>query len=300
MRDLSPTDRIALVYAIALAAVAAQCGARPPGLIPALASLAAAIVAIARFGSASRIGRVVHDFAPIALIPALYGLSGPVVAAANPARWDPVLAALDRAWFGALPAAWIGLWGRPPWLTEVASLFYAAYYAIPIAIAIALYRGGRRAEFDSFVFAATATFLASYVMYFMAPADGPRLAHEAAVDGEALSPWLGAFLRTFEWNQLDAFPSGHTALSLVYLVLGWRSFPRWRVALLVITPGIIFATVYLSLHYVVDLVAGAAVGLVMLPGAPALHRLLVRDQRPSSNARHAPSAQPIRSKRPPR
>ena len=41
-----------------------------------------------------------------------------------------------------------------------------------------------------------------------------------------------------------------------------------------VTAGIVFATVYLSLHYVVDIVAGALLAVVMLLAAPALHRLL--------------------------
>jgi membrane-associated phospholipid phosphatase len=264
----------------------------------AIGVVVAGIIATPRITSVSRTSRVVHDFAAVAYVPILYGLSGPMVAAANPMRWDPQLAALDRAWFGALPAAWIGLWGRPAWLTEVASIFYATYYAIPLAIAVALYRSGRRTEFESFVFAVVVTFLASYVGYFIAPAAGPRApaAHEALILGAAMSPWLNTFLGVAEWNHLDAFPSGHVALSLVYLVLGSRWLPRWRLPLVVVTAAIVFSTVYLSLHYVVDLVAGAAVAAVMLPAAPALFRVL--DQRPSSNARQAPSAQPIRSKRP--
>src|SRR5262249_40885233 len=117
-------------------------------------------------------------------------------------------------------------------------------------------------------------------------------------------------LHLVERKQLDAFPSGHTALSLLYLVLGWRLLPRWRLPLTALTAGIIFSTVYLSLHYVVDLLAGALVAAVMLLAAPPLHRALERrpagewrespHQRPSSNAHQPPAVQPIRSKRPPR
>jgi membrane-associated phospholipid phosphatase len=297
---LGPTDRITIAYAIGLAALAVFFRVHLPALLLAIAAVAVGITAIARLASVSRVGRVVHDFAAIAIVPVLYALSGPVLVAANPIRWDTQLAALDRAWFGALPEAWMGLWGRPTWLTETASILYASYYVIPVAIAVALHRSNRRAEFESFVFAAVATFLASYVGYFLAPASGPRALspHEAAVVGNGMSAWLRTLLHWVEWNQLDAFPSGHVALSLVYLVFGWRLLPRWRVPLAVVTAGIVFATVYLSLHYVVDLVAGALVGAVMLPAAPALQRFF--DQRPSSNARQAPSAQPIRSKRPPR
>jgi len=277
--SLGPTDRIVLAYAIALGALAALCGA--PALLAAICGLAAAVVAIARLASVSRACSVVHDFAVVVFIPVLYGINGPIVAAANPTRWDAELAALDRAWFGALPAAWIGLWGRPVWLTEVASILYATFYVIPLAIAVVLYRSHRRAEFHSFVFAVAATFLASYAGYLLAPAAGPRVApgDETTLGGAAMGAWLQVFLHFFEWNRLDAFPSGHTALALVYLSLGWRLLPqwRWRLPLAVATVGIVFSTVYLSLHYIVDLVAGAMLAAVMVAVSPVLYRFLLRN-----------------------
>jgi membrane-associated phospholipid phosphatase len=77
--------------------------------------------------------------------------------------------------------------------------------------------------------------------------------------GGTFSARVRDFLRAAEVNQLDAFPSGHTALSLVYLGYGWHLFPAWkiRIPLAISVVGIIFATVYLSLHYAIDLVAGA-------------------------------------------
>jgi membrane-associated phospholipid phosphatase len=274
--ELGPSDQIVLAYAVALAGVAVFGRVHSPALLLALAAVASSVIAIARFASASSAARVVHDFAPIGFVIALFSLTGSVIEAANPVSWDAQLAALDRAWFGGLPAAWIGLWGRPDWLVELASILYATYYAIPLAIAVSLYRGDRRADFESFVFACVATFLASYVGYLLAPAYGPRLptTQEVALGGHAVSAWLRSFLHFAEGNQLDAFPSGHTALSIVYLVLGWRLLPRWRFPLLVLTAGIVFATVYLSLHYVVDIAAGALLAGAMLLAAPALHRVL--------------------------
>jgi membrane-associated phospholipid phosphatase len=81
--------------------------------------------------------------------------------------------------------------------------------------------------------------------------------------GGTFSARVRDFLRAAEVNQLDAFPSGHTALSLVYLGYGWRLYPSWkiRVPLAISVVGIIFATVYLSLHYAVDLIGGALLAL---------------------------------------
>ena len=83
-----------------------------------------------------------------------------------------------------------------------------------------------------------------------------------------------AFLRAAEATTLDAFPSGHTALSLVPAALGTRLFPRWAPLLWTWAGAVIFATVYIQVHYVVDVVAGGVLGLVALavaPGAPAGH-----------------------------
>jgi membrane-associated phospholipid phosphatase len=82
------------------------------------------------------------------------------------------------------------------------------------------------------------------------------------------------FLRSLETNQLDAFPSGHTAVSLVVVACGWRVLPRWRLPLVGLLAGIVFSTVYLSLHYVIDLVAGVALAAAMPAVASALRRLL--------------------------
>jgi membrane-associated phospholipid phosphatase len=82
-----------------------------------------------------------------------------------------------------------------------------------------------------------------------------------------------ALLHMVERNLLDAFPSGHTAISLVCLTLGWRLFPRWRSVLIAATVGILFSTVYLSLHYVTDLIAGAVLAAAMPLVLPPLRRM---------------------------
>src|SRR5262249_29494791 len=99
------------------------------------------------------------------------------------------------------------------------------------------------------------------------PATGSRVAlfdEDALLGGGAISHTVRAALRVLERNRLDAFPSGHTALAIVYCVIGGQLLPRWRIPLTFATVGIVFATVYLSLHYVVDVVGGIVVALAVL------------------------------------
>ena len=203
-----------------------------------------------------------HAFLPLPVVVTLFNVAGPLIGVLNPMRFDATMAALDEAWFGPFVPAWFHLLGRPNWLTDGASLFYVSYYFIPFGMCIALWVQGRWKDFDDLGFGLITTLLLTYVGYFFFPTTGPRIPHGLELQilgGGTFSARVRDFLRAAEVNQLDAFPSGHTALSLVYLGYGWRLYPTWkiRIPLAISVVGIIFATVYLSLHYAVDLLAGA-------------------------------------------
>lgn len=274
LAPLGPVDRLTLAFLAFLAAVAATASV-VAALVP-IAVLAAAVIVAAYRADRSRWHALVHDYLAIAVVAASFYLVGALVPAANARRWDVELARVDATLFGALPALWRGALGRPWWLTDVASLAYVSYYVIPVAIGVALHSASRRREFESFVFVVVATFFVSFLGYFAMPALGPRVPHAlegATLGGGAASDAVRWFLRTLETSKLDAFPSGHTAISLVVVAYGCRLLPRWRLPLVALLVGILFATVYLSLHYVIDLVAGAAVAAAMPGIAAVLWRL---------------------------
>jgi membrane-associated phospholipid phosphatase len=255
-----------LAFLAALGVVTAACVPSPAVLLGAIAVMAACIVALARLRGRSPILRVAHAFVCVPVLGALLNAVGPAIARLNPARYDRALAAIDARFFGPLVHAWMNALGRPGWLTDAASLAYASYYVLPIACAAVLYRQARAVEFERLVFSLSAILLASYAAYFIAPAAGPRLSLAEAQErlgGSLPSAALRVFLQTFERNELDAFPSGHTATSLVFLFEAWPMFRRQRFLFAGAVAAIIFSTVYLSLHYVIDVVAGAALaGLV--------------------------------------
>jgi membrane-associated phospholipid phosphatase len=231
-----------------------------------LGIMALAFLVAALWGRISELGRVAHAFLPLPIVVTIFNVAGPLIGEFNPMRFDGTMAAFDASWLGPVVPAWRHLLGRPHWLTDGASLAYVSYYFIPFGMCIALWVQGRWKAFDDLAFALITTLLLTYVGYFLVPTTGPRVPQELELQvlgGGTFSARVRDFLRAAEVNQLDAFPSGHTALSLVYLGYGWRLFPSWkvRVPLAVSVTGIIFATVYLSLHYAVDLLAGALLAL---------------------------------------
>jgi membrane-associated phospholipid phosphatase len=255
--------------------------------------LAATIVIIAYLGTRSLFIRIVHDFDPIVVILVCFSLAGRLAAELNPARWDERLAGIDHRWFGPVDAAWRVTLGRPAWLTDLASVAYVSFYVLPLVIGIALYHRRDRPGFDAFVCSMVSTFVLSWIGYALVPAAGPRVPFgtaELVLGGGAISRGVRSFLRVAELSRLNAFPSGHAALSVVYLVVGSRHFPRWRVPLALLAAFTIFATVYLSHHYVVDVIAGIALGATL----SAIHgRDLTSSARVAvSWMRSAPSSRP--------
>jgi membrane-associated phospholipid phosphatase len=284
-RALRPVDRLLLAALAALGVVALSYHTRPGPFVLLFGLLGLFLAGCAALASSSRVAEVLHAFGPLVVVVGIFEAVGELVAATTSRRWDGYFAALDARLFGALVPAWRGALGRPDWLTDLLSLAYVSYYVVPLVMGIVLYRRRRREEFDALVLALQVTLLASYAGYFAFPTSGPRVPAEqaqAVLGGGALSAGVRLFLRSCELNSLDAFPSGHTAVSLVFLALGWRAFPAWRAPLALVVAAIVFSTVYLSHHYVIDLVAGAALAAGVL-AALALQPGASRDAAPAAH-----------------
>jgi membrane-associated phospholipid phosphatase len=272
---LLPVDRLLLMALAILAAIAAAFHPRPTPFLLLFGALAAFIYTSAKFAPVSRATDAVHAFAPALVISGIFESVGYLVGAANPMRWDATFAALDTRLFGSLVPAWHDAFGRPWWVTDLFSLFYMSYYVAPVAVGAALYANRRREEFDRYAFGLLFILVVCYLGYFACPTSGPRVPIEdgpAVLGGSVVSDVIRRLLRAGELNTWDAFPSGHTAVAVTVLIYGWRLLPSWRVSLSVIAAGIIFSTVYLSHHYIIDLFAGAGLALAAIMLMPYLER----------------------------
>jgi undecaprenyl-diphosphatase len=72
-----------------------------------------------------------------------------------------------------------------------------------------------------------------------------------------------------------SFPSGHAATSFAAATILSFAFPRWAPAFLVLAAAVAYSRVYVGVHYPLDVLGGAVLGVLV---ATAL-RLLVRDRR---------------------
>lgn len=188
--------------------------------------------------------------------------------------YDYIFIEIDRWVFGTDPTHLLHQISNPV-LTELLQIIYGMFYLLPILLGLFLLRKQRFVAADFAVFTIIYGFLLSYLGYFTLPGIGPRFTlHDFSTINEQLPGiFLTNFLREIvnfgesissgtpnpaEVVQRDIFPSGHTMITLIVMYLSVRLKSRSRYFFVPIGSLLIFSTVYLWYHYVIDLVGGLA------------------------------------------
>jgi membrane-associated phospholipid phosphatase len=134
--------------------------------------------------------------------------------------------------------------------------------------------------FHYFVFIIVFGFYFSYLTYFFVPAIGPRFTLDHLQTGPVTGLWLTDGIRhtlnTLENVQRDAFPSGHTEITLLTMFFAWRYSKAFFWILSIVGSSLVVSTVFLRYHYVIDVIAGILLtGIVILLAEP-LYNFLKR------------------------
>jgi membrane-associated phospholipid phosphatase len=251
------------------------------GLLATYAVLAFAMLAAAvyrtRVGSAKK-GFYISVVATVITVLYIFNSLGALIASIHTTTFDAHLIAVDHAIFGVHPTVWMERLINPL-LTGLLQFAYISYYSIPVSLGVVLIARGRFGEFEEALFGILLCFYLSYVGYLLVPAIGPRftLSHLQTADLQ-VSPFIETIqdtLNALEKNKTDAFPSGHTAVSLMSLYYAWKEREKILFAgLIPVVTGLIISTVYLRYHYGIDVIAGIALTGLTIALAPGLRRLL--------------------------
>ncbi|MFA9418121.1 phosphatase PAP2 family protein [Natrinema sp. HArc-T2] len=99
---------------------------------------------------------------------------------------------------------------------------------------------------------------------------GPRN-HLSSVDGLMYSfyPQTQEVTAAVSANT-NVFPSLHTSLAVVVMMFAWRSrreYPRWVPIASFVTICVVFSTMYLGIHWLIDIIAGILLAVGSISGA---------------------------------
>lgn len=196
---------------------------------------------------------------PIIAVFLIFDSIGTLIQYINPLTYDYLLIRLDYIIFNAYPTVAMERVTTPV-ITEIMQYAYTSYYLLPIILGVILKIRGKRADFNRTLFLIILCFFLSYVGYILIPAIGPRytMKHLQSFElhGIFLRDIIDSTLNALEGTKRDAFPSGHTAVTLVVLYLSYRFQRGLFWIFLPVVFALLVSTVYLRYHYVVDVIGG--------------------------------------------
>jgi len=219
-----------------------------------------------------RIVNLIHWFYPYPIVfitfKELYNMIKPL----RPSDYDWLLIKIDHFIWGCNPT-WMLYNIANPVLTEILQICYTSFYILPFILAVTLLAQKHELEAEYVVFSVVYGFFLSYMAYFALPAIGPRFTlHDFARTDEMLPglfiapifrEWINAgesiprgTLHPALLVQRDVFPSGHTMMTAIVMYLSVKFKSKAKYVVLPVGALLIFSTVYLRYHYVIDVMAG--------------------------------------------
>jgi membrane-associated phospholipid phosphatase len=266
-----PADVITIIFLLFLLTLALMFYHDIPKaqfLISLYSILIIAQVIIARFKNRGRLMGLLYDLLfPVTCILVIFDSLEGLVHYVNPEDIDAILIRLDYLIFNNHPTVLLEKITNPL-LTDLLQLAYSTYYFIPISFGVVLLLNDQREKFDRTLFLILFCFYLSYIGYILMPALGPRFTinhlQTSELHGFIAAEPIQKFLNRLEGIKRDAFPSGHTAITLLVLYLAYRFKRSYFWIFLPIVSALIFSTVYCRYHYVVDVIAGFGLTLLTI------------------------------------
>ena len=185
-------------------------------------------------------------------------------AAGHHSFFDPTVIRWERALFGGQPALeWAASWSSVV-LSELLHSAYLSYYAIIFVVPTLLAVRGRHHEFSEAVFVLLLTFTVCFAAFIVFPVSGPRYIWSARPD-VASGPVRHFTLWILESRSSrgTAFPSSHVAVATTQSLLAIFYFGRRGLLVAIVSALLGIGAIYGGFHYAVDVLAGAAFGLIV-------------------------------------
>lgn len=150
-----------------------------------------------------------------------------------------------------------------PELTLYFSFVYVFGYILLLVFPLVAYFSLERLDrLYELTLAYTANYLIGLLLYLLFIAYGPRNLGVAEQFMYEAFPQFQFLTFTINMNT-NVFPSLHTSLSVTVMLFAWRTrtaFPRWLLIASVLGSSVMVATVYLGIHWLIDVIGGILLG----------------------------------------
>ncbi|MDA4135697.1 MAG: phosphatase PAP2 family protein [Thaumarchaeota archaeon] len=222
-----------------------------------------AIPIMAVLGSSRKMGKYWISILSIMLsYEALQGVVGSLAVS----RGIASLYSLDKSLWGFNLTGWVQSTFASPLVTAIATVFYSMHFPLVVATCLIVWYA-KRALFGRYVTVMVLTSYAALLTFVLVPTAPPWYTGVASnlyqsFSATVLPQGLTSFLSLAEVDKFAAFPSLHGAYAIIFSYFMIKIDRRLALISIPITVGILFSTIYLGQHYLIDLIGGAAYALI--------------------------------------
>lgn len=209
---------------------------------------------------------VYRILAIMAMLPVTFLNLGPVIHHLNPVSHEIELLEVDRWLFGMDPVLYMERWLHPV-AVDFFAIAYFSYFTLAFIALPPLIVQRDVATIDRVIMGVMLTVFCSYVCYFLVPARSPyvvadlpsfadEFSYTIPITGWIIGDTIRNAIHSWDPVQMNAFPSAHTGVAVVFfLTLRKKKILFW--ILFINGVALIFSTLYLRYHYVIDVIAGS-------------------------------------------
>ncbi len=171
---------------------------------------------------------------------------------------DQLMMRIDDALFGGHASVWLQAVVSEPMTIFMKLVYYVGYYVYPAVVGVFLYLFRPRVAFRELMLAFLSTAFIGYTIYILVPVAGPRFEMPHMYEHTFEMKWyLQQRMEQMRFDY-DCFPSLHTAMPLVVMMVAFRHCRWLGYVLLPFVAATVVSTLYLQMHYLIDVVAGMA------------------------------------------
>jgi membrane-associated phospholipid phosphatase len=159
-----------------------------------------------------------------------------------------------------------------PLLTQATTILYGLHFPIVVALSIMLWYSDK-SLFNKYMLALVISSYTSLIIYVLAPSAPPWYmgvannllqSNSPAPASTSLFSRILADSARIESDRLAAIPSLHAAYITLFCYFAVKVRRLYGLISIPVTAGVLFSTVYLGQHYLIDLAAGAAVAAIAI------------------------------------
>lgn len=221
----------------------------------------------------------IRDWYVLPLLITIYLEQGRLIPLINPRDVDELLIGIDRfLLLGHDPTILLETMLFRP-VTEFLQIVYASFYLLPFSLCVIAYLRDRETIFHVVAATIVIGFYVSYAGYYLTPAIGPRFTLEhlqhIPLTGLLFFDLIRSTLDAAAGVIRDCCPSGHTMVSVLTVLLARRYEKRLFVPAVVWTVLLMYSTMYLRYHYLIDLIVGIVLAGVVFLFVPTIERLVM-------------------------